>query len=455
MNRVNDGPGPRELHALTHPVAAAAPARVHEPSIGAVGFHLLCKHFAVDLGVPDQKGRAKAGGERRFRFRHTDLGAGNLRCVAREELLHGLLGREAAHRRQHAEGVAGEEDDVRRVATHARFHGVGDVVDRVGRARVLGERVVGVVDLTVVFAVHDVFEHRAEANRSVDVGLLLFGQVDRLCVATAFDVEHALLTPAVLVVSDEEALRVGGQRRLARARKPEEDRNVFVVTEVGAAVHREDALFGHQVMHDREDALLHLSGVLSAKDDELALFEVDGNARVAVDTVYRFVGRLRARVENYVVGFTEGLEFFFGGAHEHVVHEQCVVRAGTNDADGQAITRVPTCPTVDHINALAALQVVDCEGAVFFKRIRGQGHIDVAPPDLVVAIRVVDDALVLGTAARLCKRVGDQCSVGGNEAAVIRETVFIQLCGREVAVDFLRRNPVLAEVDRLRHECLS
>ena len=31
--------------------------------------------------------------------------------------------------------------------------------------------------------------------------------------------------------------------------------------------------FGHQVVHDREDALLHLAGVFGAEDDDLAVLD--------------------------------------------------------------------------------------------------------------------------------------------------------------------------------------
>jgi hypothetical protein len=41
---------------------------------------------------------------------------------------------------------------------------------------------------------------------------------------------------------------------------------VFLST-LARAVHREDADFGHVVVHGVEDALLHLAGVLGAEDD--------------------------------------------------------------------------------------------------------------------------------------------------------------------------------------------
>ena len=68
---------------------------------------------------------------------------------------------------------------------------------------------------------------------------------------------------------------VGRKRGLAGAREAEEQRHVAVGPFVGRAVHGEHALLGHQVVHQREDALLHLAGILGAQDDELAALEID------------------------------------------------------------------------------------------------------------------------------------------------------------------------------------
>ena len=39
-----------------------------------------------------------------------------------------------------------------------------------------------------------------------------------LGVTTPFDIEDAVVSPAMLVVADEQAMRIGGERGLARAR---------------------------------------------------------------------------------------------------------------------------------------------------------------------------------------------------------------------------------------------
>ncbi len=147
----------------------------------------------------------------------------------------------------------------------------GIVSSDVAAARVLGDRGVVVVDAVCTSSVADVLEHGAELERVPDVGLLLLRQLDHLGVAAALDVEHALIGPAVLVVADQQPLGIRRQRGLAGAREPEQDRRVAAVPCLRRrAVHRQHALLRHQVVHDREHALLHLAGVLRAEDDELA-----------------------------------------------------------------------------------------------------------------------------------------------------------------------------------------
>ena len=60
--------------------------------------------------------------------------------VAGDEVVHGLRGGEAGHGRQHAKGVAAQQDDVLGVGAHAWDARVGDEVDGVRHPRVLRQR---------------------------------------------------------------------------------------------------------------------------------------------------------------------------------------------------------------------------------------------------------------------------------------------------------------------------
>jgi hypothetical protein len=128
------------------------------------------------------------------------------------------LGRvELAEGRQHAVGVAGEEEDVARVRAALRRLDAGDEVDGVGGAGVLGDRHVVVVGAARRAVEHDVLQDAAEAEGVPDLRLAGLRQADALGVAAPLEVEDAVGRPAVLVVADEPAGGVGREGRLAGA----------------------------------------------------------------------------------------------------------------------------------------------------------------------------------------------------------------------------------------------
>ena len=83
---------------------------------------------------------------------------------------------------------------------------------------------------------HHVLEHRAEADGLVDLRLGAGREADDLGVAAALEVEDAVVGPAVLVVADEAAGRVGAERGLAGAGEAEVQRDVTLAPGVGRAV---------------------------------------------------------------------------------------------------------------------------------------------------------------------------------------------------------------------------
>ncbi len=109
---------------------------------------------------------------------------------------------------------------------------------------VLGQRRVRQVQVAVLVA-DDVFQHRAEAvGGGPDLGFGLLGQVDHLGIAAALEVEDPGGAPAMLIVANQLAVGVGRQRGLARAGQAEEQGDVAVLADIGAAMHGHHALAG-------------------------------------------------------------------------------------------------------------------------------------------------------------------------------------------------------------------
>ena len=127
-----------------------------------------------------------------------------------------------------------------------------------------------------------VLHHGAESfGRRIDLGLRLARQLDRLGVAAALEIEDSVAAPPVLVIADQRAVRIGGERRLAGAGEAEEDRRIAVLADVGRAMHRHDLFRRQEVVEDAEHGFLHLARIARAADEHDLARQVAGDDRLA------------------------------------------------------------------------------------------------------------------------------------------------------------------------------
>mmetsp|Transcript_41482 Transcript_41482/g.115795 ORF Transcript_41482/g.115795 Transcript_41482/m.115795 type:complete len:303 (-) Transcript_41482:473-1381(-) len=284
-----------------------------------------------------------------------------------------------------------------------RDAGIGHKLQRVGSTGVLRDRDVAVVHLPGGLVPDHVLEHGAVPYGRVHLGLLLRRQVDRLGVAAALNVEDALRGPHVLVVSDEVALRVRAERGLARPAQAEEDGDVVVLSDVGGRVQWQGALGRgqisprlqrHQVVHDREDALLHLPRVLGPQDHHFLALERDGDGGGGSHTLRAAVRGEDARIVDHERVFEVLCELLLRRRHQHVLHEEGVVCPSGYHAHWHSIVLVPAAEAVDHVQAIAGVQVVDSALAVRQEGVLCQLDVHLAPPHVVLRVLLHDHALV-------------------------------------------------------------
>lgn len=210
------------------------PTGVEKPGVGLVLLNLVGKHASVLHGVQSQEGLSEAAREGSLGLVDAVLGTGHLGGVAGDEVEHGLGAVELGDGGQDTAGITGEEDDVGgHVVGQAGDLGVGDVLDGVGAAGVLGESDIVVVNLAGDGVKDDVLKDGAVADGVVDIGLLLGGQANALGVAATLNVEDTAVTPAVLVIADQGAVGVGRQGGLAGSRQTEEECDIAVLALVG------------------------------------------------------------------------------------------------------------------------------------------------------------------------------------------------------------------------------
>src|SRR5690606_26395025 len=268
-----------DAEALAFAVRAAGPAGVDQEHVRIEFVHALHQQLGILTGATREERCAEAGGEGAL-----DAGAGahfggaHQRGVTGQEVIGRCFTGQLGDGRQYTGQVAGQEDNVLGFASAVLDHALVDVFQRVGRTGVLRLRHVGVIRNARDRIHHHVFQYRTELDGVPDHRLVLLRQVDALGVATTFDIEHHALAPAVLVVTDQVTLRVGGEGGLAGAGQTEEQGNITVFANVGGAVHRQHVFFRQQEVLHGEHGLLHFTGVTHAGDQHLALGKLENDA---------------------------------------------------------------------------------------------------------------------------------------------------------------------------------
>ena len=213
------------------------------------------------------------------------LSTGKLSCEAWEEVVLCLLRCEDWNRRKYAESISWKEDYILCSRSwRNRTNNVVDVINRIWYTSVLCYSLV--VKVNLAFLVNsNIFKKSVSSDSVVDVRLWLFVKVDNLSIAAAFKVEYTVVVPAVLVITDEESLRICWKCSLTCTWKTKEDSCVLAVLIcVGWAVHWCDALEREVVVHHWEHTLLHLTAVPCVDDNLLTACDVEYYCCLRVQT---------------------------------------------------------------------------------------------------------------------------------------------------------------------------
>ena len=433
-------------------LARTVPPRIDEVSTRAVLLHLADEFMRILCRMEFEERLTEARGERRGRLGDAALRAREFRREAREEVVLRLLRRQDRDGRQHAECIGREEDDVLcmracRLLRDLAQHDVLDVINRIGDARILRHRLIRKVHVPSEIDGH-VLEKSITANSVVDVGLRLGVEVDDLRVAAALIVEDALIIPAVLVVTNQEALRVRRERRLARAGKAEEQRRILAVhIRICRAVHGGDALQREIVVHHREHTLFHLAAIPRIDDDLLTAREVEHDRRLGVQAEIAEMhdARLR-RIVDHEIGL-EVLELLCRRTNEHIRHEMRLPRHFDDEADGHAGIFVGSAEGIDDKETLVA-ELADRDLAHGVPRfLRGAVVVVLVgvggPPHRVMRGLIVHDVLIL----RRTSRVDARHDVDG----VLHIRDLSALVALEIGAQFLAEQLIVVRiVDNLR-----
>ena len=328
--------------------------------------------------------------------------------------------------------------------------------DRIRHAGILRYGLVRKVDLAL--PVHRyVLQQGVAADGVPDVGFVLLREIDDLRVAAALEIEYAVVVPAVLVVADELALRIGRERRLARTGQAEEDGRFALFVRIGRAVHRSDTLERQQVVHVGEHALLHLAAVPRIDDDLHLLGEVEDDGRFGVQTEFLVILHLGFRsVEHHEIGLAVLLQLGIRRTDEHVLHEVGLPCDLHDEADLQTGVLVGAAEGVHDIEFFAR-KLLRGDLFQFFPRSFRNGLVVVlifvrSPPDRIFGRLVHHEELVLGRTARVDARHHVHGAHVGQLALLVAAQPFLGLFAEQLVVGGIvhdlgyARDPVLFQI---------
>jgi hypothetical protein len=232
----------------------------------------------------------------------------------------------------------------------------------------------------------------------------------------------------MLVVTDQVALGVSRQRRLARPRKAKQERRTSgLFVGGGRPVHREDHPLWRKIIRHRKDPLIHFAGVLGTKDDEFTVFQAKINAGFGTHARREPVSRKGARVEDDEVRFTKVRKLLVSWSDEHGVHEKRVIWPRADDPDLDLVIGIPAGEAIKAVKPLAGVEVIAGALAIDGERMWLERDVDGPPPDFVFGNLMLDHPLVLGRAARLNARVRYQSPVVGNARFfLVADRVFVK-----------------------------
>ncbi len=238
----------------------------------------------------------------------------------------------------------------------------------------------------------------------------------------------------MLVVANQMPLGVGGKRRLAGARKPEEDGDIAVGADVGRAVHGEHALQRQQEIQDGKDRLLDFAGIAGAADDRQPFAEIDNDEGFRTRAVHHGRGLKPGRGDHGEFRHVPPQCILTANLLEHGARKQAVPGFLRDDADGQAVLGIGTRDAVLHEN-VATLQVALQARQQRAEILAGEGTVVLAPPDLLLGGLLAHHEFVGRGARRVFAGAHHQWPKVRQAALGAENALLIQRRRRQIPVD--------------------
>lgn len=227
VDRIDDGARVAERNTLANSILATNPTGINKPDIDLVMMDLVSQHLGILCRMPNKERLPKASREGGSGLTNSLLGTSNLGSISTNKVVHSLSSIELAHGRKHTKRVTSQHDNVLGMPSHARNPGVRDKLDWIGTPGVLGDRAVVKVDFTGDVVNNDVLKDTAKLDCIKDLGFLVSGEINALGVTSTLNVEDSVISPAVLIITNEVSMDVSRKSCLACARQTKEKSNII------------------------------------------------------------------------------------------------------------------------------------------------------------------------------------------------------------------------------------
>ena len=210
---------------------------------------------------------SEASGEGRCRLGNSSFGSCKLSSKSGKEVILSLFRCKDRYRRKYSECICGKEDYILSCRCgRNRTYNVLNMIDRIRYTGILGNALICEINLTS-FIYGYVLKKSISLDCVVDIRLRILVKVDNLSVASTFEVEYAVVIPTMLVITNQETLRICGKCCLTCSGKTKEDCGVLTVLIcICGAVHRSNTLKRKVIVHHGEHTLLHFSAVPCVDD---------------------------------------------------------------------------------------------------------------------------------------------------------------------------------------------
>ena len=229
-----------------------------------------------------------------------------------------------------------------------------NVADGIGSAGVFRYALVMEIHFSGCINGH-VFQQGVAMQGVINIRFGFFVQVDDLGVAAAFQIEDAVIVPAVLVVADKVTVGIRGQSSLAGAGQTKENCRVLTLqVRVSGAVHGSNALQRQVVVHHGEHAFFHLAAVPGVQDHLFVAGNVKCNTGFRIDAQFLVVLHFCfGRSVHYKIRF-EIFLFLFRRGNKHILNKVRLPGHFHNETHRHAGILVGAAERVHHKQPLAA-----------------------------------------------------------------------------------------------------